>query len=105
MRKPDVELYELDDRDLSIAFAAKNLLWKLVRSPSISPEQVEAVAKILRVFDKIPNTSDQFDAIIELSGPRRWYGEHEIWHYWHISIDQQALEVSSGGHFYRQSTG
>ena len=97
--------YNLDDRDKLIALAAKDLLWKVVRSSLTNSKQIEILAKAIQTFDALPRASGDHNIIISLTGPRRWFGEHEIWHWWEINIEGGFLQVSSGGHFYRKSTG
>jgi len=97
--------YLLTDRDRSIVEATKQLLWKIVRSELVQSRQLEAVARVIRVFDGLPDVDDECCVAISLTGPRRHYGEHEIYHWWNIEVDGHFLTVSSHGHFYRPSSG
>jgi len=63
------------------------------------------VAKVLGVFERLPQVSEELDIAISLGGPRRCYGEHKISHSWRIAVEGNDLEVSSGGDFWRPSTG
>lgn len=102
----DHELYLLHGRDRNIVQAGKDLLRKIVRSTLVSSEQVEIVAKALHVLERLPKTSEELnDVSTQLTSPRRRYGEHEIYHWWEVRIEGQLIQISSGGHFYRPSTG
>ena len=103
--EPSDDQYVLSQPDRGILTATKLLLWKVVRSRLVNPRQLEAVAKLLSLFDGLPKTADNMDVRLQLTGPRRWFGEHEIYHWWTITVEGQTIEVSSGGHFYRRSTG
>ena len=105
MKTPDKSMYELTDRDWNIVLAVRRLLWKVVHSPLANAKQVEIVAKTIQKFECLPNVGENLDITIDLTGPLRIYGEHEITHSWQIMIDEHDLEVSSGGRFYRKSTG
>lgn len=97
--------YCLGEKDRQVIAAAKDLLWKLARGPLIRPAQLEIVARVLRILERMPRTGEETDLRIELCGPRRQYGEHEIWHWWEIGMEEDEVFVRSGGHFYRESTG
>ncbi len=97
--------YILKDRDKSILCAARQLLSKIMDDEIADDEQLMVMFDVFNVLDQIPNCSPGSEVLVELCGPRRWYGEHEIWHWWNIQISDQCIEISSGGHFYRQSTG
>jgi len=57
-------------------------------------------------LSKIPQvTQAEVTVHISLNGPRRWFGEHEIWHWWTVEIDKQFIQIRGNGHFYRKSTG
>jgi hypothetical protein len=101
----DDEQYVLSQEDRDVVTPTKLLLWKVVRSRLVKPQQLEVVAKLLSLFDGLPKTADEMDVTLQLTGPRRSFGEHEIYHWWTIAVEGQAIEVSSGGHFYRSSTG
>jgi hypothetical protein len=57
----DIDHYVLRARDRNIVLAAKNLLWKVVRSPFITSEQVGFVAKVLHVLERLPKTSEELN--------------------------------------------
>jgi hypothetical protein len=99
------ERYELGPVDQSILAAGKELLWKIARSPLVGPVELEVVANAMKILDRMPEVSPDADILIQLSGPRRWFGEHETWHWWEIRFQGQAVRLGSGGHFYRKSTG
>ena len=99
------ERYLLTTRDRDIVAAAIGLLWKMIRSELLSAAQVRYVARALETLEGIPETSDDADILIELVGPRRRFGEHEIYHYWKVQVEGDLIEIGSGGCFSRPSTG
>ena len=42
---------------------------------------------------------------VQVTGPRREFGEIETWHYWEVAVEGDRLSISSGGHFHQPSTG
>ncbi len=99
------EKYVLDDRDLNVIAAAKQLLWKIARWPVVNAGQLMVVAKVLSILEQLPRASDDIDVSIQLSGPERKYGDHEIRHDWEVRIEDKLIEVLAAGSFYRPSTG
>jgi hypothetical protein len=82
------------------------LLDKIGHAAFTRPAQLVSVAKALYVLSKIPQvTQAEVTVHISLNGPRRWFGEHEIWHWWTFEIDSRFIEIGANGHFYRKSTG
>jgi hypothetical protein len=104
-RRDDVGAYVLSEQDRSIITATTLLLGKIARLPGINARQAEAVAKVLGVFERLPQVSEELNIAISLGGPRRCYGEHKISRSWRIAVEGNDLEVSSGGDFWRPSTG
>lgn len=99
------EPYVFSQPDFRIVAATKALLWKSARSELVAPRQLEVVARAFRVFEALPVAVGDFNIQIHLSGPRRMFGEHEIFHWWDVEIEGGNLSVTSQGHFYRPSTG
>ncbi len=97
--------YMLKDRDKKIITAALTLLEKIIRSSFVRPAELVSIAKLLHVLQALPTVTDGVDVHLTLTGPRRWFGDHEIFHWWDVSIENGLIEISSGGHFYRKSTG
>lgn len=97
--------YILDTRDRSIISAAKELLWKIVRSQLATAKQVEQVARLLVLLDRLPAVSEPAEISVVLDGLTRWYGEHRISHWWGARVEKELIEVLSGGRFYQESTG
>lgn len=97
--------YELDGFDLSIVSAAKNLLTKLTQPNVLHPAQLVSVAKVLHVFSRLPRVSEAMEITVEITGPRRKFGEITTYHWWTLKIEDHQIAISSGGHFYRPSTG
>lgn len=99
------ERYILNDKDKQLVTSAIRLLQKTSRASFLKPSQLVSIGKALHVLTSLPDTTEDIELTIDLSGPKRWYGDHEIWHYWQVSIEPGYISISSGGHFYRQSTG
>ncbi len=98
-------VYVLSAQDRGIVAATRLLLRKISRLPGIKARQAEAVANVLGVFERLPRISEESNIAVSLAGPRHSYGEHKISHWWRIAVTGNELEVSSGGDFYRPSTG
>jgi hypothetical protein len=92
-------------RDEEIVAAAVVLLEKIIRSPVGSAAQIASVAKALHVLKRLPQPTPGVTVSVSLTGPRRWYGEHEIYHWWEVTVEDLVVGISSCGYFYRQSTG
>ena len=99
------EQYILNDRDRQLVTSAIILLQKTSRAPFVKPSQLVSIGKALHVLSTFPDITEGLNVTIDLSGPKRRYGDHEIWHWWQVSIEPNHIEISSGGSFYRQSTG
>ena len=84
---------------------AVRLLDKIVNSSRLTDRATEPVLLLVDVLHDLPNPCPWMNAAVTVTGPRRWYGDHEIYHFWTIRIEGNSLEISGGGHFYRQSTG
>ena len=97
--------YIFSSDDYNIVSATKKLLWKATRCKSLAGIQLEVIAKALQVFEAMPTVTSDFDIQIQITGPRRMFGEHEIYHWWNIEIENRDATVISGGHFYRPTTG
>ncbi len=98
-------LYLLKEQDRGILNAAILLVEKLIRSKLIRPAQVVSVGKVLHVLRRLPFTSSPMEVYLSLSSREREFGPHKIMHSWTIEISEQSLGISSGGGFWRPSTG
>lgn len=99
------EDYSLTLRDLSIVASAKALLWKVVRAGKVQDVELKTTMEILYVLDRLPESSAPLHARLDVRGPTRVYGDHRIRHAWSVEIEGHRVEISSGGSFYRDSTG
>ncbi len=99
------EQYVLSQDDDTIVAATQALLWKTARSTLVNPRQLEAIARVLQVFEALPAIAGDIQIEVQVTGPRRVYGTHEIYHWWNIEIGDGDLVVTSQGHFYRPETG
>ena len=97
--------YELSKHDGVIIAATCQLIDKLTRSNTLSPAQRVSVARIQFVLSRVPRVTEDLDLSINVTGPRRLFGEIETYHYWTIAIEGAQIVVSGDGHFYRPSTG
>lgn len=97
--------YVLCAKDIRIVRATEQLLKKIVKSDFVRPSELISIAKALHVLSALPQSSVDVTLTIDLNGPRRWFNDHEIWHWWQLSIEPRCISITSGGHFYRKSTG
>lgn len=99
------EAYVFSSEDNDIVSATKQLLWKTARSEIITARELEVVARILQVFEVLPSVVADLELQLQVTGPRRTFGSHEIYHWWNIEVENGSLCVTSQGHFYRPETG
>lgn len=101
----DKETYEFSSEDIAILSATKELLWKTTRSEFIKARELEIVARILQVFEALPSVMSDLELRLQITGPRRTFGSHEIYHWWNVEVENGSLCIASQGHFYRTETG
>lgn len=101
----DANCYLLTSRDQKVVSAAIMLLEKICKSSLVSPPKIKAISKALNMLKSLPSKTQDINVSISLVGPRRWFGGHEIYHWWDVKVEDQFIHISSGGHFYRESTG
>jgi hypothetical protein len=99
------EAYVFSSEDNEIVSATKELIQKTAHSENITARQLEVVDRILQVFEALPSVVADLDVQLQVTGPRRTFGSHEIYHWWNIEVENGNLCVTSGGHFYRPETG
>jgi len=99
------EAYVFSSEDNAIVSATKQLLWKTARSEVITAKELEVVARLLQVFEALPFVIADLALQLQVTGPRREFGSHEIYHWWNIEVENRNLCVTSHGHFYRPETG
>ena len=97
--------YVLSNDDRVIIEASKELLWKAARCELVTAKQLEAIARVLQVFDALPMVVGNCDICLQVSSPVRMFGSHEIQHFWKIEVEHGDLSVTSEGYFRRPSTG
>ena len=101
--------YDLSSTDLPVVRVAIRLLEKILRSSLATPAKTVAVSDALRMLKRLPNSSDELNLNITLTGPRRFFQgdgeEHEIYHWWEIEIEETLITITAGGYFFRRSTG
>jgi hypothetical protein len=100
------ETYYLSGPDRVVIAAAIELLTKIVRSPFIRPSQLISAAKALHVIGKLPQVTKQaVNVQVSLSGPRRWFGQRQIWHWWTVEVAGHRVRVESAGIVHQESSG
>jgi hypothetical protein len=88
-----------------VVAAAVQLLFKILGSGLPGLKQREVIARLGVSMMSLPGPIEPCSAIVTLTSPRKWFGPHEIYHWWTNDIEGDVITISSGGHFYRESTG
>jgi hypothetical protein len=57
------------------------------------------------VLQKLPEVTRGAYLSLNLTGPTRTFGSHEIFHWWEVVSENGMLQISSGGYFHRPETG
>ncbi len=97
--------YILDDQDRDLLRAATALLKKVAAAELLRPAELVSIAKLQHVLAALPRVTPDIEVSVQVIGPRSNFGEIETWHYWEVAVEGERLSISSGGHFYRPSTG
>lgn len=88
-----------------VVAAAVRLLIKILGSGLPGPEQRKVISRLGVSLMSLPGPIEPCSAKVTLTSPRKWFGPHEIYHWWTIDIEGDVITVASSGHFYRKSTG
>lgn len=99
------ERYQFDTKDHGLLSAAERLLRRVAVAESTRPAELVSVAKLRVVLSRLPRVTSGMDVKVSVASPRRNFGEIETWHWWEVAVEGERLCISSGGHFYRPSTG
>jgi len=99
------ERYIFDDRDRQIVASAIELLRKASCARFVKPAQLVSVGKAMHALVRLPDPTEEVSVTIQLSSPRRRYDDREIFHLWEIMVEPENISISSGGHFYCESSG
>ncbi len=97
--------YDFSEQDMVLVDTVRHLLVKIIRSGIAVPKQLDVVTKISQVFQGLPLAGEAIEATVCLKSPTRHFGDHQISHNWTIEIEEQLLQVKSGGYFCRPETG
>lgn len=97
--------YEFDEVDHAVVAITQQLIAQVLGSRLLNTSERAVVRAIEKVFTNLPAAADDLYASFSLVGPRRMFGDHEIYHRWSVVVEGEQLQVSAGGHFYRPSTG
>lgn len=99
------ERYHLNAQDRDLLQAATILLKKAAAAETLRPAELVSVAKLQHVLSALPRVTPDLNVTVQITGPRREFGEIETWHYWEVAVEGDRLSLSSGGHFHQPSTG
>jgi hypothetical protein len=99
------ERYQFDANDLVLLQAAGAFLQKISTAGTVRPAKLVSIAKLLHVLSALPRVTTGISVTVSVSSPRRTFDEIETWHWWEVAVEEDRLSISSGGHFYRASTG
>jgi hypothetical protein len=99
------ERYNLNAQDRDLLQAATILLKKAAAAETLRPAELVSVARLQHVLSVLPRVTADLNVTVQVTGPRREFGEIETWHYWEVAVEGDRLSVSSGGHFHQPSTG
>jgi hypothetical protein len=92
-------------QDTSVVQAAILLLRKAVKYGPSTPAEGLSIGKAIYALERLPKLTDDMTLTIDISGPRRMFGDNEIRHSWQVEVLPGEVHISSGGYFYRKSTG
>lgn len=99
------ERYTLNTRDCWLLQAATVLLKMVAAAETLRPAELVSVAKLQHVLSVLPRVTPDLKVTVQVTGPRNRFGEIRTWHYWEVAVEGERLSISSGGHFFRPSTG
>ncbi len=95
----------LNNHDRDVLRAATAMLAKLMAATQVSPAEKVSIAKLQHVIARLPRLSDRPYLNLTVSSPKQRFDEIETHHWWEITLDSETIQISSGGHFYRPSSG
>lgn len=100
------EPYIFDDTDREVVGLAMSLLAKIWQSKLVPEAQKPVLVTMVSMLDHMSEVvNDSLNASITLTGPRRTFGDHEIYHHWTVEASEGEVRVDAGGYFYRPATG
>ena len=97
--------YELSVEDKKLVALTSGLLERALGAPFMTASKMVSVAKVLHVLRRLPRVSAQMDMRIDITGPTRLFGDHRIRHDWSVELEDGCIIITSGGYFFRPSTG
>ena len=97
--------YESTRSDSPLVGAAIVLLDKVIKSGVLSPAQLVSIAKLFQVYCRLPRITPGLEIKVTITSPRNKFGDVETYYWWDVGVQDEMLEISSGGHFYRPSSG
>lgn len=99
------ERYEFNAYDHALLRAAETLLKKVATAETTRPAELVSIAKLQHVLSILPRVTSGVEVSVSVACPRRIFGDIETMHWWEVAVEDERLSISSGGHFYRPSTG
>jgi hypothetical protein len=97
--------YEFEEVDHAVVAITQQLISKVLESCLLNDAERTVVIAIAKELAELPYTPSNLNASLSLIGPRRKFGDHEIYHHWKVEIEGEEIRVGAGGYFYRPSTG
>lgn len=99
------ERYEFNANDHDLLRAAETMLKKVAAVETTRPAELVSIAKLQHVLSVLPRVTSGVEVSVSVVCPRRTFGDIETRHWWEVAVEDGRLVISSGGHFYRPSTG
>ncbi len=99
------ECYQFKSEDYALLEAAAVLLRRAAAAGITKAAELVSIAKLQHVLAALPRVTAGINVTVSVVSPRRKFDEIETFHWWGISVEDECLTISSGGHFYRPTTG
>ncbi len=99
------ERYQFESKDYPLLEAAAVLLRKVAAAETTEAAELVSIAKLQHILAALPRVTSDINVTVSVVSPCRKFEETETFHWWDISVDDECLSISSGGHFYRPTTG
>jgi hypothetical protein len=97
--------YQFEVRDAELLWSASVLLSKVIASGKIRPAHMVTIAKLQHILSVLPRVTEDVTASVSVCCPPHHFEEIETYHWWEFGVEDGLLRVTSGGHFYRPSSG
>lgn len=97
--------YVLCPRDHRVIRLTIELLEKALNAPFMTAARMVSVGKVLHVLRRLPLPSEDMCVRLDITGPTRTFQDRRIQHSWSVDLDNGCITISSGGYFFRPSSG